>query len=76
MHSTTVLRIVRKAAQKAGLKVSPSPHWLRHAHASIACEKAPLHVVQQSLGHSSIQTTIHYLHVKPNDCSSKYLSIE
>jgi len=76
MHSTTVLRIVRKAAQKAGLRVNPSPHWLRHAHASIACEKAPLHVVQQSLGHSSIQTTSHYLHVKPNDCSSKYLSLE
>ncbi|AQT70052.1 Tyrosine recombinase XerD [Anaerohalosphaera lusitana] len=45
MHSTTVLRIVKKAAHKAGLKVTPSPHWLRHAHASIACEKAPLHVV-------------------------------
>ena len=75
MHPTTVLRIVRKAAHKAGLKVNPSPHWLRHAHASIACEKAPLHVVQQSLGHSSIQTTSHYLHVRPNDCSSKYLEI-
>lgn len=75
IHPTTILRIVRKAAQKAGLKVSPSPHWLRHAHASIACEKAPLHVVQSSLGHSSIQTTSHYLHVKPNDCSSKYLEI-
>lgn len=76
MHSTTVLRIVRKAAKKAGLKGNPSPHWLRHAHASIACEKAPLHVVQQSLGHQSIQTTSHYLHVKPNDCSSKYLEVE
>ncbi|WP_169853048.1 tyrosine-type recombinase/integrase [Anaerohalosphaera lusitana] len=75
MHSTTVLRIVKKAAQKAGLKVTPSPHWLRHAHSSIACEKAPLHVVQNSLGHSSIQTTSHYLHVKPDDCSSKYLDL-
>jgi len=75
MHSTTVLRIVRKAAQKAGVHKRVSPHWLRHAHASIAAEKAPLHVVQQSLGHSSIQTTSRYLHVKPNDCSSKYLDI-
>lgn len=75
MHPTTVLRIVRKAAHKAGLKVSPSPHWFRHAHASIACEKAPLHVVQQSLGHSSIQTTSHYLHVKPNDSSSRYITL-
>jgi len=75
MHSTTVLRIVRKAAQKAGLHKKVSPHWLRHAHASIAAEKAPLHVVQQSLGHSSIQTTSRYLHVRPNDCSSKYLKL-
>jgi len=75
MHSTTVLRIVRKAAHKAGLHQNVSPHWMRHAHASIAAEKAPLHVVQQSLGHSSIQTTSRYLHVKPNDCSSKYLDI-
>ena len=75
MHPTTVLKIVRKSAQKAGIHKAVSPHWFRHAHASIACEKAPLHVVQQSLGHSSIQTTSHYLHVKPNDCSSKYLEI-
>ena len=75
MHPTTALRIVRKAATRAGIKSNVSPHWMRHAHASIACEKAPLHVVQQSLGHSSIQTTSHYLHVKPNDCSSKYLEL-
>lgn len=75
MHPTTVLKIVRKAAQKAGIQKAVSPHWMRHAHASIASEKAPLHVIQQSLGHSSIQTTSRYLHVKPNDCSSKYLEI-
>ena len=75
MHSTTALRIVRKAAHKAGIQKNVSCHWMRHAHASIASEKAPLHVIQQSLGHSSIQTTSHYLHVKPNDCSSKYLEI-
>lgn len=75
MHPTTVLRIVRKAARKAGINKNVSPHWMRHAHASIAAEKASLHVVQQSLGHSSIQTTSRYLHVKPNDCSSKYLEL-
>ncbi len=75
MHPTTVLKIVRKSAQKAGINKPVSPHWMRHAHASIASEKAPLHVVQQSLGHSSIQTTSRYLHVKPDDCSSNYLEI-
>ena len=75
MHPTTVLKIVRKSTQKAGITKPVSPHWMRHAHASIASEKAPLHVVQQSLGHSSIQTTSRYLHVKPDDCSSNYLEI-
>jgi len=75
MHPTTVLKIVRKSAQKAGVNKPVSPHWMRHAHASIASEKAPLHVVQQSLGHSSIQTTSRYLHVKPDDCSSNYLDL-
>lgn len=75
MHPTTVLRIVRRAAQKAGIHKQVSPHWMRHAHASIAAEKAPLHVIQSSLGHSSIQTTSRYLHVKPNDCSSNYLEL-
>jgi len=75
LHPTTILRIVKSAALKAGINKAVSPHWMRHAHASIASEKAPLHVVQASLGHSSIQTTSRYLHVKPNDCSSKYLRV-
>jgi len=76
MHPTTSLRIVKKAARKAGIKKSVSNHWFRHAHASISAETCPLHVLQHSLGHSSIQTTSHYLHVKPNDCSSKYLELK
>jgi len=76
LNPVTILRIVRKASQKAGIKKNVSPHWFRHAHSSLAIEnKAPLHVVQASLGHSSIQTTSRYLHVKPDDCSSKYLKI-
>ncbi len=75
MHPTTSLRIVKKAGKKAGIKKNIANHHLRHAHASISAEKAPLHVVQQSLGHSSIQTTSRYLHVKPDDCSSKYLEL-
>jgi len=75
LHPTTILRIVKRAAKRAGVKKAASPHWFRHSHASIASEKAPLHVIQQSLGHESIQTTARYLHVKPNDCSSKYLEL-
>jgi integrase/recombinase XerD len=75
LHPTTILRIVKRASKRAGIRKAVSPHWFRHSHASIASEKAPLHVIQQSLGHESIQTTARYLHVKPNDCSSKYLEL-
>jgi integrase/recombinase XerD len=34
-----ILRIVRAAAQRAGIEVAVSPHWFRHAHASHALDR-------------------------------------
>jgi integrase/recombinase XerD len=69
-----VLRIVKKAADKAGLSNAISPHWFRHSHASHALEhNAPIHLVQQTLAHSSVATTGKYLHARPSDSSSRYL---
>jgi site-specific recombinase XerD len=69
-----VLRIVKKAAARAGIKKPVSPHWMRHAHASHALERgAPIHLVQATLAHSSISTTGRYLHARPSDSSSRYL---
>lgn len=71
-----VYRIVRKAAIRAGLSQKVSPHWLRHAHASHALDRgAPIHLVQATLGHSSLQTTSLYLHAKPTDSSGQYLAL-
>jgi integrase/recombinase XerD len=71
-----VLRIVRQAARRAGLKAPVSPHWLRHAHASHALDRgAPIHLVQATLGHASITTTGRYLHARPGDSSSRFLAI-
>ena len=71
-----VLRIVRRAAQRAGIDVPVSPHWLRHAHASHALDRgAPIHLVQATLGHASITTTGRYLHAKPADSSSRFLGL-
>lgn len=65
-------RIVSDAALKAGFQASP--HWLRHAHASHSLDRgAPIHLVQQTLGHESVATTSRYLHARPNDSSSLYL---
>ena len=69
-------RIVRKAAARAGIDGNVSPHWLRHAHASHALERgAPVALVRDTLGHSSVSTTNGYLHARPNDSSARYLAV-
>jgi integrase/recombinase XerD len=74
LERTRVFRIVKAAAQRAGINGKVSPHWLRHAHASHSLDRgAPLHLTQRTLGHSRIGTTERYLHVRPNDSSAMYL---
>jgi len=69
-------RIVRAAAERAGLELPVSPHWLRHAHASHALDRgAPIHLVQTTLGHASVATTGRYLHARPTGSSSRYLAV-
>ena len=81
LSTTQVSRIVKAAAKRTpGLEpevaAQVSPHWLRHAHASHALERgAPIHLVQQTLGHASIATTGMYLHAKPTDSSARFLSV-
>jgi integrase/recombinase XerD len=67
-------RLVRRAAAKAGVESAVSPHWFRHACASHAIDAgAPLHLVQQQLGHSSLAVTGLYLHAKPQDGLFRFL---
>lgn len=74
LDSSQVRRIVYAAAKKAGLEQKVSPHWMRHAHASHALDRsAPIHLVQATLGHSSVSTTGRYLHARPTESSSFYL---
>lgn len=70
-------RIVRAAALRAGIGKNVSPHWFRHAHASHALDNgAPIHLVSETLGHSSIQVTSRYSHARPNESSSNYLKVK
>ena len=74
LDESQIWRIVRKAAERAGIDKDVSCHWLRHAHASHALDRgAPIHLVQATLGHASISTTGKYLHARPNDSSGNYL---
>lgn len=75
MDRTTAHRIVKAAAQRAGLP-KVSAHWMRHAHAQHSLAGgAPLQLVRDSLGHSSIAVTNVYLESMPEDSSSKYLGL-
>lgn len=74
LDESQIWRIVRKASKRAGIEKEVSCHWLRHAHASHALDHgAPIHLVQATLGHSSISTTGRYLHARPTESSSSYL---
>ncbi len=76
LQPVAVLRLVRAAAERAGIKLPVSPHWFRHAHASHALDRgAPIHLVQATLGHASITTTGRYLHARPQDSSSRFLPL-
>jgi integrase/recombinase XerD len=75
MDRTSVTCIVRRAARRVGLEAAVSSHWLRHAHATHSLDHgAPLPLIQQTLGHASLETTQRYLHIRPEDSSSRFLN--
>lgn len=55
---------LKEALEKAGLDTTFTVHSLRHTHATHLLERGEdIQTVQQRLGHSSVQTTMVYLHV-------------
>ena len=76
LSASQILRIVKRAAKRAGLSANVVVHTFRHCHASHSLERgAPIHLVQATLGHSSVATTGRYLHARPTESSSRYLSL-
>ena len=59
-----IFTIVKKLAQKVGIKKSISPHTFRHTFATHLLKNgADLRAIQMMLGHESITTTEIYMHI-------------
>jgi integrase/recombinase XerD len=71
-----IRRMLQQLANHVGIAAPVSPHSLRHAHASQALDHgAPIRLVQATLGLSSVATTTNYLHARPVDSSSRFVSM-
>ncbi len=75
LKPSRIRQIIQKAGERIGIP-NVSPHWFRHSHASHSVDRqTPLPLIQQTLGHSSLETTGMYLHVRPKDSSALHLSV-
>jgi len=74
---TSILRIIKSAAKKAGIRKNITPHMLRHSFATHLLENGTdLRYIQVLLGHNSTRTTEVYTQVAINNIKAIKSPIE
>ena len=64
IHTSSVQRVVKKMASRAGIEKTVTPHVLRHTFATHLIEQGTnVLYIQKLLGHKSLKTTLLYTHV-------------
>jgi integrase/recombinase XerD len=73
LSTETVYTVVKLAAKKAGIDKNVHPHTLRHSFATHIIENGyNVYVVQDLLGHSSVETSMVYIHT----AASKIINVK
>lgn len=73
VSTETVERVVRKAAEEAGITRKVTPHTLRHTLATTLLKRGlDIRFIQKQLGHASVATTQVYTHVDTEALKDAY----
>jgi integron integrase len=71
VHEDSMVKALKRAASQAAIRKRITMHCLRHTFAThLLMAGVPINVLQQLLGHESIETTQIYLHVLPSQVRS------
>jgi integron integrase len=70
-------RQIKRACERAGIDKRITSHCLRHSFATHSLENGvPIHVIQALMGHTSIETTQSYLHVRKDGLTAAKSPLE